>query len=119
MTDDSEGRDVGCQFKSDKRSSSEAGGLGTGWSTLVRSLSHIRGLISDVSRVFTDEGWLRSEACRNRPVVISLAKCMTGRGTKDNALFTMNNIEPLNSRKGGILLGGGARNLEENSSFDI
>ena len=42
LTDDSEGRDVSCQFKSDKRSSSEAGGLRTGWSTFVRSLSHTR-----------------------------------------------------------------------------
>ena len=56
LTADSEGRDVRCQFKSDKRSSSEAGGIRTGWLTLVRSLSHIRGLTSGVSRVFTDEG---------------------------------------------------------------
>ena len=55
LTDDSDSRDVSFQFKS----SSEAEGFRTGWSTLARSLPHISGLISGVPRVFNDEGWLR------------------------------------------------------------
>ena len=45
LTDDSEGQEVGCKFKSG--------------STSVGLLSHICGLFSHASRVFTDEGWLR------------------------------------------------------------
>ena len=54
--------------------------------------------------------------CRNRPVVINHTQCLTGRATKDNTIFTMNNIEPLISRNGGIFWG--PRNLKK-SSFDI